>query len=115
MPKMKAKPKPAQPALVNGPRSEVLNLSEAADYLRLPEAEVVRLIREQGLPARQVGTEWRLLLIAIRAWLSSGKPSESNKDAWMKLVGVWSDDPFFDDFLREVNRERNSLKGKDQE
>jgi hypothetical protein len=99
MPKMKAKPKPAKSVPVNGPIPEVLNLSEAAAYLRLSEADVVRLIREQGLPARQVG-----------AWLSAGKPLESNKEAWMKLVGVWKDDPFFEDFLREVNRERNSLQ-----
>lgn len=110
MPKMKAKSRPAKPVPVNDPIPEVLNLSEAAAYLRLPEAEVVRLIREQGLPARQVGAEWRLLLTAIRAWLSAGKPPESNKEAWMKLVGVWKDDPFFEDFLREVNRERNSLQ-----
>lgn len=110
MPKMKAKPKSAMPVPLNGPIPEVVNLSEAAAYLRLPEAEVVRLIREQGLPARQVGGEWRLLLTAIRAWLSAGKPSESNKESWTKLVGVWKDDPFFEDFLREVNRERNSVQ-----
>jgi excisionase family DNA binding protein len=115
MPKTKVTPRPPKAVLVNGPIPEVLNLSEAAAYLRLPEAEVVRLIREQDLPARQVGVEWRLLLTAIRGWLGSGKSPESNKDAWMKLVGVWRDDPFFEDFLGEVNRERNSLKAENQE
>jgi len=115
MPKTKVTPRAPKAVLVNGPTPEVLNLSEAAAYLRLPEAEVVRLIREQDLPARQVGVEWRLLLTAIRGWLGSGKSPESNKDAWMKLVGVWRDDPFFEDFLGEVNRERNSLKAENQE
>jgi hypothetical protein len=30
----------------------------------------------------------------------------SNKEAWRKLVGVWKDDPFFEDFLREINKGR---------
>ncbi len=49
----------------NGLAAEVLTLSEAAPYLRLSEPDVLQLIQEQGLPARQVGTEWRLL-----NWLS---------------------------------------------
>jgi excisionase family DNA binding protein len=39
----------------------VLTLAEAAAYLRLPEAEVMRMVREQNLGARQVGSEWRFL------------------------------------------------------
>jgi excisionase family DNA binding protein len=83
--------------------ADVLTLSEAAAYLRLPEPEVLRLVREQGLPARQAGNEWRLLLAAVRHWLSTGKPEQSNKEAWNKLVGVWTDDACFEDFLREIS------------
>lgn len=92
-----------------------MTLREAAAYLRLPEAEVVRLVREQDLPARQVGSEWRFLLSAIRDWLGKGKAPESNKEAWMKLVGVWKDDPFFEDFLREINKGRELQQAADQE
>ena len=49
----------------NGPAGEVFTLAEAAAYLRLPEKEVVRLIREQALPARQAGSDWRFLKTAI--------------------------------------------------
>jgi excisionase family DNA binding protein len=93
---------------------EVLTLSEAAAYLRLPEAEVLRLTHEQGLPAQQAGSEWRFLLAAIREWLSRGQLATSNKEAWMKLAGVWRDDPFFEEFLREVNKGRNLPKADDQ-
>jgi excisionase family DNA binding protein len=114
MPRTKSKPRPSQPAPANGPMADVLTLSEAAAYLRLPEPEVLRLVHEQGLPARQVGPEWRFLLAAIRHWLSTGKPQESNKEAWKKLVGVWRDDPFFEDFLREINKGRNLPSPEDQ-
>jgi hypothetical protein len=43
-------------------------------------------------------------MAAIRHWLSTGKPQESNKEAWNKLVGAWRDDPCFEDFLREINK-----------
>lgn len=115
MPKAKSKPKPLSAAPANGPIADVLNLAEAAAYLRLPEEEVVRLIREQGLPARQIGRQWRFLLAAIRDWLSKGKPLESNKEAWRKLVGVWKDDPFFEAFLREINEGRDWPRGEEQE
>ena len=51
-------------------QADVLTLSEAAAYLRLPEDEVLRLIEEQSLPARRAGKEWRFLKAAIQEWLS---------------------------------------------
>src|SRR5947209_2818604 len=41
--------------------NEVLTLSEAAAYLRVAEAEVLRLVLLQELPGRQIGNEWRFL------------------------------------------------------
>lgn len=83
MPRTKTKrqptPQSAPPFLeVNGPGVEVFTLSEAATYLRLPEEEVLRLVSEQDLPARQAGTEWRFLKGAIQAWLS--QPVSNKKD-----------------------------------
>jgi excisionase family DNA binding protein len=105
MPRTKPEPKAQQLAPANGPTGDVLTLSEAAGYLRLPEAEVLRLVREQGLPARHVGHEWRFLLGAIRDWLG-GTPAKPSKEAWMELAGVWKDDPSFDQLLREIGKGR---------
>ena len=106
MPRTKPTTGPRQPAPRHGPPADVLTLEEAAAYLRLSETDVLRLIRDQGLPARQVGREWRLLLTAIRDWLRDSTPPKSNKKAWMQLAGVWKDDPDFEDMLREINKER---------
>jgi excisionase family DNA binding protein len=99
------KPEP-QPAAVNGPPGEVLTLAEAAAYLRLPEGEVLRVVREQGLHARQVGSEWRFLKSAINDWLRAGGPPTSNKEAWLGLAGAWKEDPFLEEFLEEIARQR---------
>jgi excisionase family DNA binding protein len=72
---------------------EVLTLSEAAAHLRLPEADVVRLVDEQALPAHRLKNEWRFLKTAIQDWLRSAPP-KSNIEAWMELAGVWKDDPY---------------------
>jgi len=80
----------------------VLTLSEAAGYLRLPETDVLRLVQEQGLPARHVGLEWRFLLSALREWLGRSMQVRSNKEAWMELAGVWRHDPDFDELQRQM-------------
>jgi excisionase family DNA binding protein len=94
----KAKPKPTprvEPPVPasNGLVGEVFTLGEAAAYLRLPAEEVLRAVREQHLPARQVGQEWRFLKSAIQDWLRTGSPPKSNQEVWRELAGKYRDDP----------------------
>src|SRR5207247_4411962 len=106
MPRTKPKPDLA-PQAVNGPVGEVLTLAEAAAYLRLPEEEVLRMVREQNLHARQVGSEWRFLKAAIQDWLRAGTPSlQGNKEAWMSLAGKYRDDPDLLRICEEAYRQR---------
>src|ERR1700733_728467 len=104
MPRTKPKPSPGPPPTsqaANGSAVEVLTLGEAAAYLRLSEPDVLRLIREQGLPARQLGAEWRFIKIAIQDWLRTGMPSlQANKEAWLALAGAWKDDPSLEELLK---------------
>jgi excisionase family DNA binding protein len=103
-----------QPATTNGPASEVFSLAEAANYLRLSEKDVVRMIREQDLPARQVGSEWRFLKTAVQHWLSSSSSSlSSNKNAWLALTGIWKDDPYVEDEMKEIYRQRRQPRTED--
>src|SRR5438876_9947584 len=99
MPRTRAQPKLQRSAPSNGPAGDVLTLSEAAGYLRLPEADVLRLVREQGLPGRHVGHEWRFFLGAIRAWLGASTTAKPNNEAWIEVAGARKDDRYFDDVL----------------
>jgi excisionase family DNA binding protein len=92
-----------EPARANGLVNEVLTLAEAADYLRLGETDVLQLVQEQGLPARQLGPEWRFLKSAIQDWLGAGPAPRSNKQAWMALAGVWKNDPFQEEMRKEIS------------
>lgn len=95
----------APPALANECAEEVLTLAEAAAYLRMPEADVRRWVQEQGLPARQLGEEWRFLKSAIQTWLSTPCTQGSKKDIW-SVAGSLKDDPYLEEMLKEIDRMR---------
>jgi excisionase family DNA binding protein len=101
-----------QSAAVNGPSGGVLTLAEAAAYLRLSEQDVLQLVREQELPARQVGTDWRFLKRAIEDWLS--KPlSQVKKEGIWAFAGAWKDDPHAEEMLKEIMRNRGRTLPED--
>jgi excisionase family DNA binding protein len=106
----KQEPAPPQvpaPATVNGPPGDVLTLSEAAAYLRLPEADVIGLVHSQGLPGRLIGDQWRFLKAAIQQWLSTGAPTpQTRKAAQLALAGAWKDDPDLEAMVEEIYRRR---------
>ena len=110
MPRTQNKPKPGppptpSPTATNGLVGEVLTLTEAAAYLRVPEATVVELVREQDLPSRLIGSEWRFSKSAILAWLSQPLAKTSKEGIWA-MAGAWKDDPYLDDMLKEIYRQR---------
>jgi hypothetical protein len=85
----------------------VLTLAEAAAYLRLPEAEVVGLVRAQGLPGRYIAGEWRFLKAAIQHWLATASPTwETRKAAILELAGKYKDDPDLETIVEEAYRRR---------
>jgi excisionase family DNA binding protein len=93
--------------LVSSKHDEVLNLGEAAAFLRVSEQDVLRMIKEQGLPARQVGEDWRLLKAAIREWLRTGTPPRrSSKEALLAMAGSFKDDPDLDAIVKDAMRLR---------
>lgn len=49
--------------------SEILTLSELADYLRQPQATLYQLAREGAIPGIQVGSDWRFHRQAVDQWL----------------------------------------------
>jgi excisionase family DNA binding protein len=81
---------------------EVLTLTEAAAYLRVPEAELARIAGSHGLPGRLIGSEWRFSRPALLDWLR--RPS--TKQSLLQLAGSWKDDPYLDDMLKEIYRQR---------
>jgi excisionase family DNA binding protein len=93
------------PPSATGLPADVLTLDETAAYLRLPTAEVLRLVNEQDLPARRAGREWRFLRSALQAWLSVPASKTSSRGIWA-AAGALKEDPYLDEMLKEINRMR---------
>src|SRR5258708_6080097 len=72
------------------PNGEVLTLAETAEYLRVTEDEVARLVRDQGLPGRKLGDDWRFLKTALQDWLRS---PPNRKEGLLMQIGAFKDDP----------------------
>ena len=94
-------PKPATTvAFTNG---DVLTLAETAEYLRISEKEVARLVRDQGLPGRKLGDDWRFLKIALQDWL---RAPPSKKEGILSQIGAFADDPNLGEMLEQIHKQR---------
>lgn len=84
------------------PQGDVLDLSEAAAYLRLPEDAVLEAVRNQRLPCRTVRGEWRFLKSAVQEWLRLGPAT----DFWASQIGALKDDPYLEQMVQQIYRNR---------
>ncbi len=82
----------------------VLNLAEAAAYLRVTEAAVIDMVQQQGLPGRCIGSEWRFSRAALAVWLVA--PHSSPRYEPSSLIGAWKDDPHLDEMLKQIYQGR---------
>ena len=49
--------------------AKLMKLEEVADYLRVAEKTIYRLIDKRGIPATKVGHQWRFDKADIDTWL----------------------------------------------
>ncbi len=51
---------------------DILNLEQAVVCLGVSEKTLIKLLREEHIPARKIGREWRFSKGALIRWLASG-------------------------------------------
>lgn len=51
---------------------DILNLEQAAEALGVSEKTLIKLLREDNIPARKIGREWRFSRSALIHWLAGG-------------------------------------------
>lgn len=52
--------------------NEVLNLEQAMEFFGVSERTMIKLLREERIPARKIGREWRFSKNALLNWLGEG-------------------------------------------
>ena len=81
---------------------EVLTLAETAKYLRVSESDVVEMATQQELPGRKIGDQWRFHNHGLVHWLCVPE----RRDFWKSQLGVLKDDPYMDEMLESIYKER---------
>lgn len=51
---------------------DILNLEQAAEAFGVSEKTLIKLLREEHIPARKIGREWRFSRDALLRWLAGG-------------------------------------------
>jgi excisionase family DNA binding protein len=75
---------------------EILNMEEAAEFFNVSIKTFIKLLKEEKVPARKIGREWRFSRQALVQWLSSGDSqqytsSESEtKEFFDRVAPEWS-------------------------
>lgn len=52
--------------------NEILNLEQAMELFSVSERTMIKLLREEHIPARKIGREWRFNRAALLNWLAEG-------------------------------------------
>lgn len=52
--------------------NNILNIEQAIEFLGVSEKTLIKLLREEHIPARKIGREWRFSKQALIDWLSTG-------------------------------------------
>ena len=52
--------------------NDVLNLEQAVEFFGVSERTMIKLLREERIPARKIGREWRFSKSALLSWLGEG-------------------------------------------
>ncbi len=82
--------------------SEVLTLEETASYLKLPLETIEREASQGHIPGRRIEDTWRFLKSAIDDWLRA----QDSRNILLQQAGALKDDPYLDDLLAMINRDR---------
>ena len=79
--------------------SELMTLSEVAEYLRVTQKTIYRLLEQDRIPATKVGRQWRFKKKSIDEWLNKqGKQTKAN-------ILVVDDEEIIRDLIKETLEE----------
>lgn len=76
---------------------EVLSLEEASQLFQVSSKTFLKLLREENIPARKIGREWRFSRTALLNWMAMGNSKEyvsaeeDNKAYFAQVAPVYDD------------------------
>ena len=85
-----------------GDLSEILTLSEIAQYLKVSDKTILRMVGKGEIPGHKVSSQWRFQRTAIDQWLTAKMQDRSDDD----LVGVIQTAPKITPIVKLVTSDR---------
>ena len=80
--------------------SDILNLEQAMEFFGVSERTMIKLLREENVPARKIGREWRFSRMALLKWLGEGDSTKYQNHTEQYQVDGNSKDVLCDFVLR---------------
>lgn len=74
---------------------EILNMEEASEFFNVSIKTFIKLLKEEKVPARKIGREWRFSRQALVQWLSSGDSQQysssdsDSKEFFDRVAAEW--------------------------
>lgn len=83
--------------------NDILNLEQALDFFGVSERTLIKLLREERMPARKIGREWRFSKAALLHWLGEGDSANyQNQGEQFRIADdTKSETPKLFDHIRE--------------
>ncbi len=97
---------------------EILNMEEAAEFFNVSIKTFIKLLKEEKVPARKIGREWRFTRQALIQWLSAGDSQQysssdsDTKEFFDRVAPEWESmrDGYYDDSVIRSLLETKLLK-----
>jgi excisionase family DNA binding protein len=76
---------------------EILNLDEASELFQVSTKTLLKMLREEAIPARKIGREWRFSRTALLHWIATGNSmnyiaaEEENKAYFAQVAPVYDE------------------------
>lgn len=88
---------------------DVLNLEQAMEFFGVSERTMIKLLREERIPARKIGREWRFSKAALLSWLGEGDSVNylNQTELYRVAVDIKSQMPHL---LGQIEEAANKLK-----
>jgi excisionase family DNA binding protein len=72
--------------MVMNMEKDILNLEQAVEFLGVSEKTLIKLLRDEHVPARKIGREWRFSREALIRWLAAGDSADYNGQGGRYMV-----------------------------
>lgn len=95
---------------------DILKLEQAIEFLGVSEKTLIKLLREEHIPARKIGREWRFSRKALLQWIAEGDSIDyiNQNDKYMVSEDVSGESPVLFEKISEalatINSSDNNIK-----